>query len=113
MTEFEDVWFRSEVGAGGALLSTGVMLIFSSKSLNEISVDRVWSIRGASDEAVCRMKRTMTLRIYFTQESSNEDGSCHDGVVEYSDGACRLPFLCALDGRGESGDDGRSSVVRA
>jgi len=100
-TELADGRLRRGIseGAGGC---TFAMLTVSSKSRNETSVVRVCSMRGTSDEAVCRMNRTMTLRMYFTHESSSGGGSCHDGAVECTDGA---PCGSLLLGTGESGAD--------
>lgn len=77
-----------------------------------MSVDRVWNMRGTSGDAVCRMNRTMTLRMYLAHESSNGGGSCHDGIAECSEGACRRLDLKVPGGTGESGDDnGWSSFI--
>jgi len=107
-TELADGRLRRGIseGAGGC---TFAMLTVSSKSRNETSVVRVCSMRGTSDEAVCRMNRTITLRMYFTHKSSSGGGSCHDGAVECTDDA---PCGSLLLGTGESGaDNGCSSPL--
>lgn len=77
-----------------------------------MSVERVCSISGWSGVAVWRINSTMTLRMYLTHESSSAGGSCHEGAVECSDGACVPALRPVLGGAGESGEERSSSAPR-
>ena len=83
----------------GTDLAPTFMLILSSKSRKEISLDLIETTSGTSDLAVWRINNTMTLKIYLIQESSRGGGSPHEYNVE-------LPAP-------ELGEVDRSSIVSA
>jgi hypothetical protein len=62
-------------------LVANFMFTLSSKSRKAVSVDRVATISGTSELAVCRMNSTMTLKMYLIHESSRGGGSSHEYVV--------------------------------
>ena len=71
----------SDASERGGDLAVTFMFTLSSKSRKEVSVDRVATMSGMSELAVCRMNNTMTLKIYLIQESSRGGGSSHEYVV--------------------------------
>ena len=66
----------------GTDLAATFMLILSSRSRKEVSVDLIATMSGTSELAVCRINNTMTLKIYLIQESSRGGGSPHEYIVE-------------------------------
>ena len=66
----------------GTDLEATFMLILSSKFRKEVSVDLIATISGMSELAVWRINNTMTLKIYFIQESSRGGGSPHEYIVD-------------------------------
>ena len=66
----------------GIDLAATFMLILSSRSRKEVSVDLIATMSGTSELAVWRINNTMTLKIYLTQESSRGGGSPHEYIVE-------------------------------
>jgi hypothetical protein len=68
----------------GTDLAATFMLILSSRSRNEVSVDLIATMSGTSELAVWRINNTMTLKIYLIQESSRGGGSPHEYSVVLS-----------------------------
>jgi hypothetical protein len=66
----------------GTDLAATFMLILSSKSRKEVSLDLIETMSGTSELAVWRINNTMTLKIYLIQESSRGGGSPHEYIVE-------------------------------
>jgi len=76
--EVDENRLRSGISPGASWGSSGGsddISITSWRWRKAPSVSWVCNTKGASGKFVCRMKSTITLRIYFTQESSRGGGS--------------------------------------